>query len=74
MAAHVVLDELRSMLHRRAIDTEPLTISGNISIPEDADAVVVAGPTQQLSVGVVEALERYLNRSGRLLIFTRCIL
>ena len=62
------ISELRSMLNRRAIDTEPLTISGNISIPEDADAVVVAGPTQQLSVGVVEALERYLNRSGRLLI------
>ena len=62
------ISELRSMLHRRAIDTEPLMISGNISIPEDADAVVVAGPTQQLSVGVVEALERYLDRSGRLLI------
>ena len=48
------ISELRSMLHRRAIDTEALTISGNTSIPEDADAVVVAGPTQQLSVGVVE--------------------
>lgn len=62
------ISELRSMLQRRAIDTEPLTISGNISIPEDADAIVVAGPKQQLSPGVVEALERYLNRSGRLLI------
>ena len=62
------ISELRSMLQRRAIDSEPLTISGNISIPEDADAIVVAGPKQQLSVGVVEALERYLNRSGRLLI------
>ena len=28
----------------------------------------MAGPKQQLSPGVVEALERYLNRSGRLLI------
>tara|TARA_X000000368_G_scaffold418549_1_gene418673 strand:- start:2349 stop:3800 length:1452 start_codon:yes stop_codon:yes gene_type:complete len=62
------ISELRSMLHRRAIDAVSLTIRGNISIPDDADAVVVAGPTQQLSVGAVEALERYLNRSGRLLI------
>jgi ABC-type uncharacterized transport system involved in gliding motility auxiliary subunit len=62
------ISELRSMLQRRAIDTEPLTISGNVSIPVDADAVVVAGPTQRLSLGAVEALERYLNRSGRIFI------
>ena len=62
------ISELRSMLQRRAIDCEPLTIRGNVPIPADADAVVVAGPAQRLSSGAVEALERYLNRSGRLLI------
>ncbi|RZO87687.1 MAG: hypothetical protein EVA58_02055 [Kiritimatiellaceae bacterium] len=62
------LSRLRSMTQQRAIDVETLLIRGNNPIPDDADAVVIAGPLMQLSGGVVGALDDYLANNGRVMV------
>ncbi len=59
---------LEKILRGDAIDAADFVLTGQQPIPADADAVVVAGPTKQLSSIAVEVLEDYLHRSGRLLI------
>jgi len=47
---------------------EELLIAGAGAVPEDADALVVAGPTRPLPPEELAALERYLERGGSLLV------
>ncbi len=47
---------------------EPLLLATSPEVPEDADVVVVAGPTQPLFEAEREALEGYLARGGALLV------
>lgn len=51
---------------RRAV--APLLLATSGEVPDDADAVIIAGPTQPLFEGEREALERYLGRGGALLV------
>jgi len=48
--------------------TEPLLLASVGDVPEDADAVIVAGPTRPLLAAEEAALERYLERGGSLLV------
>lgn len=50
------------------IDVRPLLLSQSNAVPADADAVVIAGPRLKFPPGEVEALRRYLARSGRILL------
>ncbi|MFZ1027313.1 MAG: Gldg family protein [Limnoraphis robusta] len=47
---------------------EPLSLTQQATIPEDADVIVVAGPQRQLFKGEVEALETYLDQGGSVLL------
>ncbi|MGH9163725.1 MAG: GldG family protein [Vicinamibacteraceae bacterium] len=47
---------------------EPLQLAQQRDIPDDADVVVVAGPQTDLLQPEAEALRRYLNRGGKLLL------
>ncbi|EKE99226.1 MULTISPECIES: GldG family protein [unclassified Tolypothrix] len=48
--------------------TSPLNLAEAAKVPDDAAAVVVAGPKEALFEGEVQALEKYLNRGGNLLL------
>ncbi len=62
------LSRISTMAQQRAIELDSLIISGNNPIPEDADAVVIAGPLLQISAGVLGVLEDYLSQNGRLMV------
>ncbi|EAW38991.1 Gldg family protein [Lyngbya sp. PCC 8106] len=47
---------------------EPLTLTQQSTIPEDADVIVVAGPQRPLFEGEVEALDEYLEQGGSLFV------
>lgn len=47
---------------------EPLLLAAKGEVPEDADAVIVAGPTRPFHPAEVPALQRYLERGGALLV------
>jgi ABC-type uncharacterized transport system involved in gliding motility auxiliary subunit len=48
--------------------TSPLNLVEQSKVPDDAAAVVVAGPKRPLFDGEVKALQDYLNRGGNLLL------
>jgi ABC-type uncharacterized transport system involved in gliding motility auxiliary subunit len=48
--------------------TSPLNLAEQSKVPEDAAAVVVAGPKRELFPPEVKALQDYLNRGGNLLL------
>lgn len=57
---------LRSELERRNYQVKPLKIDPDFKeFPEDADVVVVAGPTQKWPDSGVKALRDYLQGTGR---------
>ncbi|MPY89323.1 MAG: hypothetical protein GEU99_15520 [Luteitalea sp.] len=47
---------------------EPLELAQQRDVPEDADVVVVAGPQTDFLEPEIDALRRYLNRGGKLLL------
>lgn len=47
---------------------ESLLLATRGEVPDDADAVILAGPTQPLLPGERDALERYLTRGGALMV------
>lgn len=47
---------------------EPLLLATTEEVPDDADVVIVAGPTRPFFEGERKALERYLARGGALLV------
>jgi gliding motility-associatede transport system auxiliary component len=51
------------------LETRPLLLATAAAVPEDAAAVVLAGPKKPLLPHEVEALRAYLARGGRLAVF-----
>ncbi len=49
-------------------EVETLLLASRGDVPEDASAVVVAGPTRPLLAAEIEALQRYVERGGALLV------
>ena len=47
---------------------EPLVLAQQSAVPEDATVVVLAGPETDLLPGELEALGRYMNAGGKLLV------
>lgn len=47
---------------------EPLNLDQTATVPDDANAVVIAGPKQAFFEPEVEALEAYLNQGGSILL------
>lgn len=50
------------------IDVRSLQLGASNAIPQDASAVVIAGPLHKFSPAEIEAVRQYLARSGRLLV------
>ena len=48
--------------------TKPLNLAQSAKIPDDANALVIAGPQRALSEGEIQALRDYVNSGGNLLI------
>ncbi|MBT8043166.1 MAG: GldG family protein [Kiritimatiellales bacterium] len=53
---------------RDNLDVKELMLSGEKQVPEDAAALVIAGPAKTMDSIEVEMIEDYLNRSGRVLV------
>ena len=59
---------IASALGRENYGVEKLTIAQQGSVPDDASVVVVAGPRTDFFAPEVEALKKYLDRQGKLLL------
>ena len=55
-------------LENETYGVAPLLLVNLPDVPEDAAAVVIAGPTQPLLAGEIEALRRYVDGGGSLLV------
>jgi len=60
------LQEALASLEDKNFIVEPLNLAEATEVPEDADAIAIAGPQQELFEGEVEALTEYLNSGGSL--------
>jgi ABC-type uncharacterized transport system involved in gliding motility auxiliary subunit len=54
-------------LRNENYQVEELTLETKADVPEDADAVIIAGPTRPLRPGDADKLDRYLARGGAIL-------
>ena len=59
---------IASALGRENYGVEKLTIAQQGSVPDDASVLVVAGPRTDFFAPEVEALKKYLDRQGKLLL------
>ena len=55
-------------LEGQGYQVEALNLAERSDVPEDAAAIIVAGPKRKLFAGEVTALKNYLNSGGRLLL------
>jgi ABC-type uncharacterized transport system involved in gliding motility auxiliary subunit len=55
-------------LVKRSIEVRLLLLHVDKMVPDDCDALVIAGPTEDFSMSEIEAVADYLNRGGRLLV------
>jgi ABC-type uncharacterized transport system involved in gliding motility auxiliary subunit len=60
--------EARGALERSNYDVRPLALAREATVPEDAAVVIVPGPRTDLLPPVVQALEEYIDRGGKLLL------
>jgi ABC-type uncharacterized transport system involved in gliding motility auxiliary subunit len=61
-------DQLRQALEAKNYSVQDLSLLITPQVPEDALAVVVAGPTEPLSTAEVDALKAYLEQGGALVV------
>lgn len=61
---------LEDLIKSENYQIEKLSILGSENIPEDADCILIAGPTSDLTQTEADALEKYLSTGGRLLLYT----
>lgn len=59
---------VKSSLEKDNYAVEKLVLAEKKEVPEDASVVVVAGPKKNLLPEEVQALERYIKRSGRVVV------
>jgi len=62
------LFQAEKFLKDKIYTTEVINLTESINVPQDADAVIVAGPQQALSAEEVKALTAYLDRGGSLML------
>ena len=60
--------KLKPFIERSNIELRSLNLLDTGKVPEDADAIVVIGPRQSLANFEVEAISRYLQANGKLLL------
>lgn len=60
--------KLRARLTDKNYTVETLSLLTQATVPADANLVIVAGPTQPLLEGEVQALSKYLDAGGKLIV------
>lgn len=65
---YVGLSTIGQTIRRDDLDIESFSFIQKNTIPEDADAVIIAGPTRQYASGELERIAAYVNRNGRLIL------
>ena len=60
--------DAKSLMDRANYAVETLDLRQTQTVPDDADLVIIAGPTGRYSEGEVQALDDYLNRGGAVLL------
>jgi len=65
---YVGLSTIGQTIRRDDIDIEPFSFVEKNTIPEDADALIIAGPTRPYASGELERITAYVNRNGRLIL------
>ncbi len=61
-------DKIGTAMLNDNLDVKELLLSTEKRVPENAAALIIAGPTKNMSAIETEMIEDYLNRSGRVLI------
>ncbi len=62
--------QLKLELTRLNFTVQPLNLRETGAVPEDADVVLIAGPTAQFSAAEIEALQDYVDRGGSLFVLS----
>jgi ABC-type uncharacterized transport system involved in gliding motility auxiliary subunit len=57
-----------TVIFNDTLEVRELMLTGEKQIPEDADTLIIAGPSKVMSATELEMVEDYLNRSGRVMI------
>ena len=57
-----------TLIFRDNLEVKELMLTGEKQIPEDAAALIIAGPSKAMSDTEAEMIEDYLNRSGRVMV------
>ncbi len=57
-----------TLIFRDNLELKELMLASKNQIPEDAAALVIAGPIKMMSTAEIEMIEAYLSRSGRVMI------
>lgn len=60
--------KIRTAIESDNVQVDELLLSAETKIPEDASALVIAGPAKEMSAIEVEMVENYLNRGGRVMV------
>jgi ABC-type uncharacterized transport system involved in gliding motility auxiliary subunit len=60
--------QVRQALEGENLVIEDLLLANQPDVPQDADAVIIAGPSHSILSRELEALDRYLRRGGSLLV------
>lgn len=67
-AAEGSLTQAKRILESKNYKVETLNLLASNTIPEDANVIVIAGPSQPLSNGEVSLLDTYLQNGGALIV------
>ncbi len=62
------LSEAVTALENKGFVVKPLNLITDVGIPEDADTLVIAGPERKFLEPEIEALQKYSNQGGNLLV------
>ncbi|GAB4472456.1 MAG: hypothetical protein Kow00124_10530 [Anaerolineae bacterium] len=61
---------IRSQLVRLNFEVEPHSLLREGAVPEDADLLIIAGPTSQFTQPEVDLIREYVNRGGSLMVLS----
>jgi ABC-type uncharacterized transport system involved in gliding motility auxiliary subunit len=62
------LSEVKKRMENEGLKAEKLNVAGATEIPEDAQAIVIAGPAKAFQPGETEGLKKFLDAGGRAMV------
>ena len=65
---YVGLSRIGQRIRRDYIDLAPFDFMKRSTLPEDAEALIIAGPTLDYSAAEIDRLQTFANRTGRLIL------